>query len=224
MSKLLSIYIVDDHPIFCIALKHILEHTDEVSLRLVKSFYNGKDFMNSLEAETPDLVLLDLNLPDIHGVDIIQEVQKKNRSINIIVLTSYSQEKLVKDCMQNGAAGYVLKNNTFEELIEAIQAVDGGESYLGKGVRLFKRDFDIQNENSFDLQGDAFHLANKLTKREKEILNLIVDAKTNKQIANQLYISDQTVGVHRKNIMRKLAVNNTASLIKKALELQMGKF
>ncbi len=224
MSKSLSICIVDDHPIFCIALKHILEQTDIVACRIIRCFYNGKDFMDSLVGELPDLVLLDLNLPDIHGAEIIQEVQKISKSIDIIILTSYSQEKLVKDCMQNGAAGYVLKNNTFEELIEAIKAVKIGESYLGKGVRLFKRNFDVRHESSFDLQGDAFHLANKLTKREKEILTLIVDAKTNKQIANHLYISDQTVGVHRKNIMRKLAVNNTASLIKKALELQMSKF
>lgn len=222
MNRVVRLAIVDDHQLFGTSLKYLLEDYDQdLSFRCVH-YLRGEDFLEQFKKDAFDCVLLDLNLPGKSGNEILQEVLALDRNLNVIILTAYDQSNLVKECMQGGAAGFILKGNSLEELISAIKSTFQGETYLGEGVNLFTK--TNREENEFSNKNDAFLLANKLTKREKEVLDLIIDAKTNKEIASILFISDQTVGVHRKNIMRKLAVNNTASLIKKAIELQMSKF
>ena len=134
----------------------------------------------------------------------------------------YDNAEFVKKAFLNGADGYLLKRNTLEDLKQGIDEVLSGETYMGKGVKPIPNLSGPKGKPSeYTLKGDAYLMRNALTNREREILKYITQAKTNREIGDLLFISDQTVGVHRKNIMRKMGVNNTASLVKKALEMKL---
>ena len=167
------------------------------------------------------LVLLDLNLPDQDGLELIPQIRRQFKTVKIFVLTSYSDYKFVGQALKNGADGYILKSNETDHLIEGIQEVMLGNTYIAPGLHITPPNGKRLTNGKKSIYEDRFVIKQKLTKREHEVLELITEAKNNKEIAKELYISDQTVGVHRKNIMRKLGVKNTINLIKFALENQL---
>jgi len=215
-----SVVLVDDHLLFLEGMKSVLNAIDEVES--VSIAYNGKDLFPLLFKVHPDLLLLDLNLVDENGLELIARVKKDFPTTKIMVLTSYNDPRYVKEAFRNGVDGYMLKNADKADLIEGIREVLSGEIFFGDGVEL--PNVSIGNgqskKSSFEAD-DRFVQKNNLTKREVEILGLIGEAMSNKEIAEQLFISDQTVSVHKKNLMRKLGVNSTASLVKIAFQSRL---
>lgn len=215
-----NVVLVDDHLLFAEGMKSVLNAIEEVEA--VSVAHNGRDLFPLLFQEQPNLLLLDLNLVEENGLELIAKIKKEFSAIKIMVLTSYDDPKYVKQAFRNGVDGYMLKNAQRDDLVEGIRNVLAGEIFFGKGV-------DLPNSDSINGQGrkssfeadDRFVQKNNLTKREVEILGLIGEALSNKEIAEQLFISDQTVSVHKKNLMRKLSVNSTASLVKIAFQSRL---
>ena len=172
-----------------------------------------------------DLVFLDLNLGRVNGLDLIKPIKEVSPKTKILIVSGYDNQKFVKRAFLNGADGYLLKGSKRVELVEAIETVMMNNTFMGKGVQVSAL-LNQTNERSGKDPGhqylDAYSVRQRLTKREHEILQLITQAYSNKQIGEKLFISDQTVSVHRKNIMRKLGVTNTVSLVKAAQSLSIS--
>ena len=216
-EKKIRILIADEHPIFVIGLQQVLHSSDLFSCEIVGVARSGDDLLEQLRQETVDLIIMDLNLQGMDGLEVLAYLKKRKWKVRVLACTMYDDPKIVKEAFKTGIDGYVLKQNEQEEVLKAIEAVMKGDTYMGKGVMLHS----IRCKDKNAVRGkyeDRFIRRHNLTKRELEILSLIAQALSNKEIAERLYISDQTVSVHRKNIMRKLSVSNTAGLIKVAYD------
>ncbi len=213
----LRVIIVDDHMLYTDALKELLHAQEAPCYKVVATEEDGFGVLETLDRHDADLLLLDLNLPGHDGLELLPEVSAKFPDLKVIIVTMYDNPKFIQESIKQGASGYVVKTSGFSELKKAISEVMSGNLFISEGLMMFPKEAheETMNGGKFD---DTFAVKNKLTKREKEILILISKAKSSKEIAEILFISDQTVSVHRKNIMRKLNVSNTASLIKFALE------
>ena len=213
--------IADDHQLFTEGLKNILRRTDKFEFQIIGEAENGRDLLPILKRTYPDLLLLDLNMPETDGLDVLDTIRDNYGDMKILALTMYDEAKLVKSAFKAGVDGYILKNSDPYELLNAIDEVLKGKTYIGVGVQLVgarsngKTFMADKEKGKFE---DKFIQKYNLTKREIEILKLISQAFSNKEIAQELFISDQTVSVHRKNIMRKLNVSNIAGLIKIAYD------
>jgi len=227
--EIVRIVIADDHQLFIAGLKTILTReaeeestsTEQATFEIVGIANDGERVIELLKEVPADLLMLDLNMPQRDGLDVISTIRGQYPELRILALTMYDDSKIVKSAFKSGVDGYVLKSSGMDELNEAISEVMEGRTFLGKGVRLNNSVEQARsknkNENQFPFE-DRFIKKYNLTKREIEILKLITLALSNKEIAKELFISDQTVSVHRKNIMRKLSVSNTAGLLKIAYD------
>jgi DNA-binding NarL/FixJ family response regulator len=171
-----------------------------------------------------DLLIVELAMAEETQTSFISELKRKFPTMRIIVLSNYGDASLVRDAFKQGADGYVLKSHHVLELMHCIESVMGGKTYMAEGLRLAPELNRIPKQEITDskkLLEDRFLLRQKLTRREREILTLIVQFKNNKSIAQELFISDQTVIAHRKRIMKKLGVNNTVNLIKFSMDHQL---
>ncbi|MBP6659212.1 MAG: response regulator transcription factor [Chitinophagales bacterium] len=203
MEKRISILLIDDHAMVIEGMKAILQLIRTVQVKATAS--NAFEAMDALKQHNIQLCFLDINLPDISGIDLCLKIKKEFPQIHIIGLSTFSQRSYIAQMMQNGASGYLLKSATKEEIEEAINTV-----MLGK---LFFNISSVPNNNEKD--------APLLTRREKEILILIADGLTNNEIATKLFLSPHTIDSHRKNLFIKFDVNNVALLIKKASQLDL---
>jgi len=203
---MINIVILDDHLMVLEGLQTMLKNDKNITV--TNTFSQGKDLLDFLKTNTPDVILLDINLPDSNGIDLCKTIFTKKPSIYIIGLSNYSETGFIKSMMRNGAKGYLLKNTTKNELIEAIKTVHSGSNYLPKVLK------DKLLNESFGAQTSSF--VPKITRREKEILTCIAEELTNSEIAKKLFISIKTVESHRKNLHQKFGVRNTAGLIKEA--------
>ncbi len=219
--QIVKIVIADDHQLFVAGLKSLITDTEELSFKIVGIANDGDEAMNLLRKTQPDVLILDLNMPQKDGLDILGSVREQFPKLRILALTMYDDSKIVKTAFKAGVDGYALKTSGKDELMEAIKVILSGKTFFGEGVRL-NDPFEMVNgkrtKKENDPYEDRFIKKYNLTKREIEILRLITLALSNKEIAKELFISDQTVSVHRKNIMRKLGVSNTAGLIKVAYD------
>lgn len=214
MSKI-RVTIADDHQLYAEALKELLNNCREPQLEVIDVAHSGNSLLRSLESATPDVVLLDLNMPDGDGLSVLPTIKSEFDRVRVIVLTMYDEAKFIKAVHKCRGDGYFLKTNGYPELLKAIRQVMLGEPYFCEGLKVFPKKLETNGNRGFE---DEFIIRHNLTPRELEILSLISNAKSNKEIAEELFISDQTVMVHRKNIMRKLSVSSTAGLIKFALD------
>ncbi len=203
---MINVVILDDHLMVLEGLQTIL--CNEQNISVTNTFSRGKDLLYFLKTETPCLILLDINLPDSNGIDLCKAITNLYPQINIIGLSNFSDTGFIKNMMRNGAKGYLLKNTTKNELIEAIKTVHYGDTYLPKILK------DKLLNESLGVQTSSF--VPKLTRREHEILTSIAEELTNNEIAEKLFISIKTVESHRKNLLQKFGVRNTAGLIKEA--------
>lgn len=203
---MITIAILDDHTMVLKGIESMLENVSNINIS--KTFVTSKDLTCFLETSTVDVLLLDINLPDINGIQLCATITKIYPQITIIGLSNYGETSFIRNMMKNGAKGYLLKNTTKEELIEAIKTVHDGKIYLPEKLKnkLLNESFGVQNSSFIP----------KLTRREKEILQCISDELTNNEIADKLFISTKTVESHRNSILQKFGVRNTAGLIKEA--------
>jgi DNA-binding NarL/FixJ family response regulator len=202
--KKINVLLVDDHKLIRDGLKSIIKTTKNINV--VDEFSNGTDAIKFLEKEahTIDVILMDITMPGLSGIDTTEIIKKLHPKINVIALTMHAEEAYIIKMMKAGALGYVLKDSSQEVLIEAIKKVAENEKYYSKEVSmklitLFLNDV-IPNDP-------------ELSERELEIIKHIAKGSTNRTIAEEVDISDRTVETHRRNIMKKLNVKNTAELI-----------
>jgi len=215
-----TLLIADDHRLYVESLVIALEHQTTIPVRILDTVNNGDELLRKLQLHSPDIILLDLNMPVLNGLEVIPIIRTDYPKLKILVVTKYSDPKFVKECLQiHGVSGYVLKTNTLAELLEGIYQVQRGHTYISKGLQIYPKDTLEDEATRFD---ESFQAKYNLTRRELEILSLIAHAKSNAEIADGLFISPQTVGAHRKNIMRKLNISSTAGLVRFAIENQLG--
>ena len=203
---MIKVAILDDHPMILKGIESMLKHSKYV--QVISTFSEGKVLLAHLADNPPDVLLLDINLPDSNGIELCKIISQSYPDISIIGLSNFNDTSFIKNMMRNGAKGYLLKNTSKEELTEAIRTVHTGDTYLPKVLRE-----KLVNE-SFGFQSSSF--IPKLTRRENEILQCIAKELTNTEIAEKLFISIKTVESHRKNLLQKFGARNTAGLIKEA--------
>ncbi len=225
MSSIKTV-ILDKHLLFAEALAEMLKGQAHLDLSISGIYNSASKFKLGLRNGKVDLLIMELALSDGDGLQLIPDIRKTFDDLKILVVSSYTDSRFVKKALQSGADGYMSKSNSLSELITALENIISDKTYIGNGLHITPPSGGIQrNEGAFDVVNgtykDKFLIRKRLTKREQEILHLIIQAKNNKEIASELYISDQTVGVHRKNIMRKLGVKNTINLIKFAIEHEL---
>ncbi len=222
MDQAIKIIIVDDHQIFIEGLKVVLARSEKLNCEVVAEANTGNALLKIVENIEADLILLDMNLPDIDGLEVLTILKERGVTTKVITLSMYDEAKVIKSAFKAGVYGYFLKSNNINELYLAIETVMNNESYLSVGLSLVNNtgmhSRFFQNGKLTVSYEDRFVKKFNLTNREIEILKLVGQALSNKEIAKELFISDQTVSVHRKNIMRKLGVNSTASLIRFSYE------
>ena len=204
---MINLTIVDDHKMILQGLSAMLKSVPEITS--IKTFFESKALFEFLKENTTDVLLLDINMPDKNGLEISKIISNLYPSIKIIALTNYSETNFIKSMMRNGAKGYMLKNSSRDELVEGIKTVMKNEVYLPKQLQE-----QLLNDN-FGVKASKFFIP-KLTRREKEVLIAISQEYTNKEIADNLFLSIKTIETHRNNLLQKFSVKNTAGLIKEA--------
>ncbi len=200
MCDPIKLLIVDDHQMIIEGIQSLLE--DQAKVKIVGTATSAKLCEQFFTTHTADIVFMDINLPDLSGIDLTALLLKKYPALHIIALSTFTQGTYVRKMIESGAKGYLLKNASKFEILKAIEVVHSGQKYISP---------EAQEALNYEL-----NLQNKLpiiTKREKEVLILIIEGLSNSQIAEKLFISIDTVDSHRKNLYSKLNVNNTAMLI-----------
>jgi DNA-binding NarL/FixJ family response regulator len=201
-----KVFIVDDHYMVIEGIRSLLQH--EKGIEWAGHASTAASCHAYLQQHQPDVILMDINLPDKNGIELCKEVRLQYPAVYIIGLSTFNQQSFIQKMMDNGASGYVLKNATQEELMEAIETVAKGKTFLSdEAAQSLKK----------NISGDT----PVLTRREKEVLELIAEGMTNNEIAQKLFISVTTVDTHRKNLLAKFECRNIAALIKTAMQLQM---
>ncbi len=197
-----KLFIVDDHYMVIEGIRSLLQN--ETVIEWMGHASNAESCLSFLGKHQPDVILMDVNLPDRSGTDLCMEVKQRFPSVYVLGLSTFNQQPVIRNMMDNGASGYVLKNATKEELLNAITTVAMGKTYLSFEAALSLR------ERASDTP--------MITRREKEVLQLIAGGLTNTEIAKKLFISVPTVNTHRKSLIEKFDVTNTAMLIAKAMK------
>lgn len=219
MLRHLDIFVADHHPIFVEGLRSMLSHHDNerFSYHINGVANNGYQVAEYLVASQPDLFLLDPDLPDAEGLKIVSAVKQAGAKTRVLILNGSLDPIHIQAAFRAGADGYMLKSGSEDELMQAVGELAEGRTFVGRGL------VPMDHQSTMDGLSPDVRFAQKhgLTRREVEILKLIGQALTNKEISERIFISDQTASVHRKNIMRKLGVNSTGALIKLAFENQL---
>jgi len=204
-SQLIRVAVVDDHQIVIDGLEKII--TESGIACLTGKSYNVAGCWKMLNAEQPDVLMLDVGLPDGSGMDLCPQIKAKYPAINILMLTGYAEYAIISHVLNNGASGYILKNAMPEEIIEGIYTVASGKRFLCEEVNMLLKKED---KNKVEL-----------TRREYELLRLISQGYATAEIADKMFLGYETIRSYRKNLYLKLKAHNTADLIKIALELKM---
>lgn len=222
-----KLYIADDHNIIITGILSMLEGVENVEV--LETANSGDELIQKLEGaeQQPDVVLMDIKMPNKNGIDATRELTEKHPDLKIMALTMYDDEEYVTTMLKAGAKGYVLKNTGKEELLKAIDKVAAGETYFSNEATaaVMSRYMNAGGEGNFPNPnlggGGKSEVGNTnvtLTRREKEILKLIASEMTNQEIADKLFISPRTVHSHRRNLMQKVGVKNTAGLVRYAIQ------
>ena len=201
---MIKVIIIDDHPIVLEGLKNLLAGRDD--MMLAGTFDNGKAGLKAIEELDPNVVLLDINLPDIDGAAICKQVRKQDKDIRIVALSVHNERTVIRNMLNSGANAYVLKNSVGEEIINAIHTTLDGNNYLCRKTKEIMAQID---------ENDLAEIP-RITRREKEILELVSQGLTTTQIAEKLFISMHTVESHRKNLIEKFDVATMTAVIKLA--------
>ena len=202
---MIRVFIVDDHPVVVEGIHSLLANVKDIEWtgHALTAAACSKFF----EEHDTDVLLMDINLPDKNGIELCAEIKDKKPLVKILALTTLNQASYIQKMMENGASGYILKNSDKQEMLDAIYTVADGKIFFGNEV------FEIITNAT-----NKKEAVPTLTRREKEILSLVVEGLTNNEIAARIFVSHWTVDSHRKSLMTKLNTKNTALLIKYAYE------
>ena len=217
MPHKVKIHLADDHQILIDGIKTLL-HTHP-NLAVVGTSLNGTNLYQEVVENEADILVLDLNMPEVDGLQVIKEFNKKGFPCKVIILSSHDDLRIIKEVMKMGASGFLTKKCAGENIIDAIGAVLNDEEYFCKSVR--EKIFNTATRNIPKLKTVDQKDSLMLTEREIEIITLIAHEFSGKEISEQLFISVNTVETHRKNIMKKLDAKNSISLVKYALKKKL---
>lgn len=209
---MINILVADDHKVLIDGIRSML--MNEPGMRIVGEAKDGIEVLQILKSLKVDVILLDINMPRKDGIETCKALKKLHPEIKVLALTMYNEGSFIQSMLKNGASGYLLKNSGKEEVVKAINTVYHDGTYFSGEVSetLMKSMMPGSQKNR------TTNFLPKLTRREKEILQLIIEEFTNPEIAKKLFISLSTVETHRKNLLSKLGVRNTAGLVRVALE------
>lgn len=199
--------VVDDHPMVLEGMKSMLQQLSFVELAGVAA--NAYEAMELIRKNAPDIVITDINMPEISGIELALKIRNEYPKVRVIAMSTFKERSYISQMIQNGAAGYLVKSAAREEIEEALLSVHEGKLYMSLDINLSSN--DRQELGNIPV----------LSTREKEVLQHIADGLTNPQIASKLFISLHTVDSHRKNLLTKFGVNNTAGLIRMAVKYSM---
>lgn len=202
----IQVFIVDDHYMVIEGISALLK--DEPDIEMTGHASNAGSCLAYLKNKLPDVILMDISMPGRSGVELCLEVKEQYPAVFVVGLSTFNQYTYIDNLLKNGASGYLLKNAGKDEIVEAIHTVFRGKTYLS-------------HEAATTLRNAPGNEVPVLTRRELEILRLIADGLTNPEIAEKLFLSVSTVDTHRKSMMRKLNIKNTALLIRYAIENKM---
>lgn len=200
---MIKVFIIDDHQLIIEGIRSLLE--TEKDIEWTGSVKLPEELMHSLKKEQPDVLLMDINLPQKSGLDLCKEVRQKYPAIHVIGISTSEQPSIIRKMIENGASGYLLKDASKKEIIEALHTVVSGKTYVN---------FSVAQALKSKTPDESLPV---LTRREKEVLDLIAEGFTNQEIADKLFLDVTTINSHRKNMLTKYHVKNTAALVKLAL-------
>ena len=205
-SPSIRVVLVDDHALVRQGFRRILE--DDPELQVVGEASNGLDAIGLVKKTDPDVVVMDMAMPEMSGLHATMELMKQRPGTKVLILSMYSDEQYVRNALDAGAKGYILKNAIENDLTRAVKAVASGEQYLAPELSSLL--IRAMQTGGFEKTSDPY---DRLTQREKQVLQLIASSKSNKEIAVILDLSVNTVAVHRANLMSALGVHKTAELV-----------
>ena len=207
----IKILLVDDHGILRSGVELIINQTED--MEIIGQGCDGREGIELARKLKPDIVLMDITMPGLNGIDASKEILRENPDIKVLALSAHCNRRFVNEILKAGVSGYALKDGMADELIEAIKAVHAGKRYLSEKVSKLVVDEYAQGRSSDSVEKPI----DKLTTREKELLQLIAENKTTKEAAKMLHVSVKTVEARRLNIMKKLGVSGIAELTKIAI-------
>jgi DNA-binding NarL/FixJ family response regulator len=209
MFNMIRVFIVDDHPVVIEGIHSLLKNENDIEW--AGHAMNAQSCLGYFVNSKADVLLMDISMPVMDGVELCAIMKEKYPAVMILGLSTFNQGIYIKKMMEHGASGYILKNSSKEELIKAIHAVHEGSIYFSGEVGQALQEYQKSSKDELPV----------LSPREKEILGLIAEGFTNPQIAEKIFLSSFTVDSHRKNLLAKLNVKNTASLIRLAVERKL---
>ncbi len=206
----IKVIIADDHKLFREGLSNLL--TDANNIEIISQAENGRQVLDQVRFNVPDIILMDIGMPILNGIDTTIALRSDYPDIKVIALSMHADKTYVKGMIEAGAWGYLMKNCTYDQLVDAINQVYTGKKYLGAdAAEVIIQDYLDQETRGINKPAD-------LTERESEILKLLAEGQSIREIADKLFISIKTVGTHKQNIFDKLGFENTAHLVKYALK------
>jgi DNA-binding NarL/FixJ family response regulator len=206
-----NVILADDHAMFRRGIKRIIEEIPDVAV--VGEASDGFELLNLLKKATPHLVILDISMPNLRGIEATKEIKMIHPGVKVLILTMHKDREYLYHALSAGAEGYLLKEDADTELMSAISTIRKGKTYLSPLISVQLQDLLVQEYQGTGSQS----LIEPLTTREKEIIKLIAEGKSSREIADMLFISNRTVQHHRANVMRKLNLRKTADLVKYAI-------
>ncbi|MBB6329171.1 DNA-binding NarL/FixJ family response regulator [Chryseobacterium sediminis] len=207
-NEKINIIIVDDHPIVIEGLRMMLN--SQPFFNISGSFTSGAETINFIQSEIVDIILLDITLPDANGTELCREIKKISPNTSVIMFSNRSERSIIMQSIQNGASGYLLKNTSINELVICIKGALSGDIVFCNETKQI-----ISSPSQHDLPMP------RLTKREKQILQMVAQGKTSNVIAEELFLSPLTVDTHRKNLLQKFQAKNSTELINLAVQQQL---
>jgi DNA-binding NarL/FixJ family response regulator len=208
MNTQVKIIIADDHPIFRRGLKQVIE--DDTNLQVIGEAENGIEALKIIEKLSPDIAIIDGNMPEMGGLELAKMVKAKNLTVKLIFLTMFKDETMFNEAMNAGVKGYVLKDNTVTDIVACIKSVNSGQPFIAPALTQFL----LNRGNSGKPEKSILQ---SLTKTERRILRFVAEEKTSKEIGEILFIHPRTVDNHRTNICQKLDLHGSNALLRFAL-------
>ena len=212
MNRSIRILLADDHKIILEGLSSLLEPLDE--FEVVASVTRAKEAIQALQDHPVDVAVLDFEMPEMSGVELTQHIQKHHSTTKVLLLTMHGEHARIKEAVDADADGYILKERGSEELIEAIHTVMNGDKFFSPKVQ----NIILELAKGYGTESTSSDGMIRLTKREREVLQLLAEGLTSVQIADKLFVAQSTVETHRRNLLDKTGVANSRSLIMYALK------